>query len=173
MRNRSTLQYLSTYLKKVELKNPKFNIQDSSITITNNLFNEKIISDIIFLFLILVFINQNITNEYGIVGIILFTILLIIFLWSDYSTINNITIDLTSENIQICPRNILANLFQKKIAIDINAIEKFFVKADGFGKGMSRYKLKLITKKGKSHNLIDFNQKDIAENIRDILEKLL
>lgn len=172
MQNIDSKQQLKNYLKKEQVTNPNFIFNEEYITIVNRLFNGKIISDIVILFLIVIISKQNIDNEYGIIGLI-FSILFIYFLWNDYDPINNVTIDLKLRTITIRTRNIIKYIFLKKVSINFEEIEKFHVTSTGFGRGQSRYKLKLISKLKGSFSLMDFALENDAAQIMEIFQTLI
>lgn len=166
------IQILSNYIEKTKLDNPIIKVNDHRITITNKLLNGNIIADLGILFLIIIFFKQNRENEYAIIAIF-FILIFLIFLWIDYNTINIVVIDLSSKILTIETRNIFKKIFQKKKNIKIKEIEIFYIKTTGFGRGQSRYKLKICTKSNEHFSLTDFNQQDEVETIKNILSKLI
>lgn len=169
MTQKNTLGDLDKYIKRVKLQNPKIKIRDQNIIIINRLINFNIISNLIFIVLIGVFLRQNLSNLYGVLGIFFFIIFLF-FLWLVYNTINIVIINLELKNISIFSRNIFKKIFQKKVVIKIEEIKKCYITSSGFGRGQSRYKLKVKTKENKIFGLTDFSQQDEAERIRKFFE---
>ncbi len=79
MKYKSQLEELSNYIEQEKLKNPTFIIKDQNITIRSRLLNSQIVSDIVFIILILFFIKENIGSAYAGIGFLLLLIFFILF----------------------------------------------------------------------------------------------